>query len=136
MYELFTILPGALGLFMLLLGLWILSPLWGFRSVEVEAECVAVQTGTASLGKRPDKTYYPDSKLPVYRYTYQGETYQSSPLLTSNRRGYKPKEGPCTVRINPMHPERVYSSERKFAAAILLSIGAIWIVLAIFILSR
>lgn len=121
------LLGGAL---LILLGLLIWRRLWDCGSVEVPAECVDLNIHTEMLGTVSDRTYFPNSRRPVYRYRYEGQEYCSSPLLSSNRSGYEPALGRCTIRINPEHPEKVYSPERKFAALVLIGIGSMWIVVA------
>ena len=63
------------GAILILLGILILLPLYGWRSVRVEAECISVDV------------IYHYSKRPVYRYCYDGKKYESGPLMTSNRCG-------------------------------------------------
>lgn len=113
---------------LVLISLWLLSPFFGIGSVRVKAECIRVDTGTAKVGTQPgEETFFLRAKRPVYRYTYAGKEYESSPLLTSNRPGYKPGTGETEIYIHPKHPERVYSSERRAAAAILLIVAAMFI---------
>ncbi len=119
------------GMMMVLIGILIWRRLWGNNSVEVAAECIDRNAHTAVIGMGMDRTYYPNAKKPIYRYWYAGKEYISGPLLASNRPGYQPKLGRCTIRINPNHPERVYSPERKFAALILISIGVMWLLAAV-----
>lgn len=116
------------GGFLILLGLLIWRRLWDSGSVE--AECVDLGEHTQVLGVGSDRTYMPRAKRPVYRYFYQGRQYTASPLLSSNRPGYRPKLGHCTIRIHPKHPEKVYSPERKFAALILIGVGSLWLAIA------
>lgn len=115
------------GGFLILLGVLIWRKLWNGCSVEVEAECIDIGLHTEALGTGPERTYFPNAKRPVYRYVYQGRRYESGPKLSSNRRGYQPELGRCTIRIDAKHPEKVYSPERKFAALILISIGVLWL---------
>lgn len=119
------------GILLVLLGILIWRRLWGGNSVEVEAECIDLNVHTATLGFSTDRTYFPNSKRPVYRYYYEGRQYIASPRLSSNRPGYNPELGRCTIRINPKHPQKVYSPERKSAAIILIGIGAAWIAVAV-----
>lgn len=122
---------GIGGVMMVLLGILIWRKLWGDNSVEVAAECIDRNAHTAVIGMGMDRTYYPDAKKPKYRYWYGGKEYISGPVLASNRPGYQPQPGRCTIRIDPNHPERVYSPERKFAALILIAIGVIWLLVAV-----
>ena len=124
---------GGGGAFLIALGALILAPLYGWRSVEVEAECVDTIERNVEFGSAGDRTVFPGARKPVYRYYYNGVRCTASPMLTSNRPGYHPERGWCTIRINPKHPERVYSSERRFAAAILMGIGACWIAAAVLV---
>jgi len=119
------------GVLLVLLGILIWRKLWGNRSVEVEAECIDVDIHTEAIGTGIDRTYFPNAKRPVYQYYYEGRQYTSSPLLASNRPGYKPAQGYCIIRINPKHPEKIYSPERKFVALILIIIGVAWIFVAV-----
>ncbi|MCD7822157.1 MAG: DUF3592 domain-containing protein [Clostridiales bacterium] len=122
----------VLGVFLILLGVWIGARMYGKHSVEVDAECVDVSTETVRMGTGPgDYTYYKDARLPVYRYRYNGVMYTSQPVLRSNRRGYRPALGPTTIRVNPEHPERVYSPERKYVRILLVSIGGAYVVLSV-----
>ncbi|MDO4619336.1 MAG: hypothetical protein Q4B09_01830 [Lachnospiraceae bacterium] len=73
----------------------------------------------------------PDTKRPVYKYWYNGQYYTSAPMLRSNRKGYRPEYGKCRIRINPDHPEKVYSSERKYAAIILILIGSLYLLMVL-----
>lgn len=116
---------AVLGVALVVAGIWIIARMYGKHAVEVEAECVDVAVGTLEMGSSPgEKTCFWKVKRPHYRYYYEGTVYCSQPLLQSNRPGYHPQKGPCTIRINPDHPERVYSSERKFAGGILIVIGS------------
>lgn len=118
------------GILMILLGFLIWRRLWDCGSVEVDAECIDVHQQTVALGTGSDRTFIPNAKRPVYRYYYEGKHYTASPLLASNRPGYAPVPGACKVRINRKHPEKIYSPERRFAARILIAIGAMWVVIA------
>lgn len=118
------------GAFMILLGSLIGRRLRDSGSVEVEAECIDLGVHTAVIGTGTDKTRFPGARCPRYRYTYRGKQYVSGPKLASNRPGYQPALGRCTIRINPGHPEKVYSPERRFAALLLIGIGAAWIAMA------
>ncbi len=137
---LILIIFTVLGIFLIGLGIGIQRRAYGKHSVEVEAECIEVMREDYKTGvSTSDSTYLHNAALPVYRYWYNGQYYTSSPLLRSNRRGYRPQLGKCMIRINPDHPERVYSSERKFAAAILIFIGSIYLLMVLimgFILYR
>lgn len=122
------------GIILLIAGILIISRLHGNRSVEVEAECLGVDIRDIQIGTNPsDRTTYHNAKRPIYRYSYHGQEYVSSPLLSSNRPGYHPKPGFCKIRINPDKPEKVYSSERKFAGTILIIIGISWILVTILV---
>ncbi len=122
----------ALGVFLILLGIWVVARMYGTHSAEVEAECIDISTETVRMGTGPgDYTYFKDAKAPVYRYRYNGVVYTSQPILRSNRRGYRPTPGPARIRINPDHPERVYSPERKYVRIILVSIGGAYVVLSV-----
>ncbi len=122
----------VLGIFLIGLGIWIQARAYGRHSVEVDAECVEVEESDYKTSADPaDYTYMKDAKRPVYRYWYQGQYYTSAPMLRSNRPGYHPQLGACKIRINPDHPERVYSSERKFASIILIGIGSLYIIMVI-----
>ena len=118
------------GIALVLLGWLIWRKLWGNHSVQVQAMCVGVNVSTVRTGVGLQHTHYQGAKRPVYEYEYQGIKYTGSPLMVSNRKGYRPEPGPCTIRINPKHPERVYSSERKFAALVLIFVGSGWVVAA------
>lgn len=120
----------ALGLALTIFGIHVTAKMYGKHSVEVEAECIGVKVGDETIGISPRyRKHYFDVKKPVYRYWYRGKEYIGSPTLTSNRPGYSPKAGPCKIRINPDRPESIYSSERKFVSAILISIGISFMVL-------
>lgn len=131
---LFMIFTGG-GILLLTVGILIISRLYGKRSVEVDAECLDVDIHDVHMSSLSthDHTVYRNTKNPVYRYYYNGKEYTSSPLLRSNRPGYHPQVGHCKIRINPDKPEIVYSSERKFAGAILIIIGASWLCVPILI---
>ncbi len=119
-----------IGMFLIGLGIWIDRRAYGKHSVEVEAECIHVEHEDYRTGVGvSDSTYLHDAKLPVYRYWYNGQYYTSTPMLRSNRRGYNPQLGKCRIRINPDHPEKVYSSERKFASRILIGIGSGYLIM-------
>lgn len=129
MLQHFTILLIiGLGVMLILLGIWLVARMYGRHSVEVDAECIDISSKTVSCGIQP-RTYYLNAKAPVYRYWFRGAAYLGQPLLRSNRPGYRPKLGPCKIRINPKHPEKVYSTERKYAAGILIGIGVFYLVL-------
>lgn len=128
-----TVLLAAfffVGALLVLLGVLIWRKLWNCCSVEVEAECIDLGLHTETIGVSPDRTHFYGAKRPVYRYYYEGKRYESGPRLSSNRRGYRPELGSCTIRIDPNHPEKVYSPERRYAALMLILIGAMWLVLA------
>ncbi len=124
-FAIFTVI----GAFLLWLGIFIIARMYGRHSVEVEAECIEVEVATVRMGSVGDRSYMPNTKRPVYRYYYEGQQYTSAPLLRSNRPGYRPEPGPCTIRINPAKPHKVYSPERKFAGGILIAIGAVYLIL-------
>lgn len=123
------------GIILTIAGILIISRLYGKRSVEVDAECLGVNIKDVHMGSSPndDQTIYHNTQTPVYRYTYQGKQYTSSPLLSSNRPGYHPETGYCKIRINPNKPEKVYSSERKFAGVILMIIGVSWVLVPVLV---
>ncbi len=124
----------AVGVLLIGLGTWIHRRMYGKHSVEVRAECIDVNVEDYQSGFKPeDYTYYKNTNRPVYKYTYDGKEYISQPFLQSNRPGYNPQTGPCTIRINPDHPERVYSTERKYAAMILDGIGIVYLVIALIV---
>ena len=121
----------GLGALMVVLGVLIWRKLWDNQSVQVPAQCIDVQNYTQTMGMGYDKKHFYHVKKPVYRYYYQGQQYVSSPLLASNRPGYNPTPGPCVIRIDPKNPGKVYSPERKFAAIIVIAVGAVWILVAL-----
>ncbi|MCD8147269.1 MAG: DUF3592 domain-containing protein [Clostridiales bacterium] len=122
----------VLGILLILLGVWLVARMYGSHSTEVEAECIDISIETVRMGTGPGEyTYFKDAKAPVYRYRYNGVVYTSQPLLRSNRRGYRPVSGPARIRINPEHPERVYSPERKYVRVILVSIGGAYVLLSV-----
>lgn len=128
------------GVIMVIAGILTITRLYGNRSVEVDAECIGITVRDMQMGLTPgERTTYHNTKRPRYRYFYEGKEYISSPLLSSNRPGYRPETGYCKIRINPSKPEKVYSSERKFAGIILISIGSSWLlvtILVIFLMQR
>ena len=131
----FYILMGVFlggGLLLIVIGLVLILRMYGSKSVAVEAWCVEVTSKTEVMGTGTDRIYIHNAKKPVYRYYYNGQEYISSPLLSSNRKKYRPEPGPCVIRIHPDHPRRVYSPERKFAGGILIGVGVIWIGAALF----
>lgn len=99
------------GLAMIIGGILVISRLYGNRSYEADAECTI------------PNAFYPNPQRPIYRYTYNGKEYKSSPVTVSNRPRYRPVPGPCKIRINPHHPEIIYSAERKFSGTILIFLG-------------
>lgn len=119
------------GTILIIAGILTISRLYGKRSVEVDAECLGVNIKDVhmGIGAGYEHTVYHNTKNPVYRYYYNGKEYISSPLLSSNRPGYHPETGYCKIRINPNKPQKVYSSERKFAGAILIIVGAGWLLI-------
>ncbi len=126
---------ALVGIFLIGLGIWIQARAYGRHSVEVEAECIEIEESDYKDRTDPQNpVYMRNVKQPVYRYWYQSQYYTSAPVLKSNRPGYRPKLGPCKIRINPDHPERVYSSERKTAAVILIAIGCLYLVMVVVLL--
>ncbi|MCD8190061.1 MAG: DUF3592 domain-containing protein [Clostridiales bacterium] len=122
----------VLGAFLILLGVWVVARMYGNHSTEVEAECIDISIETVRMGTGPGEyTYFKDAKAPVYRYQYNGVVYTSQPILRSNRRGYRPVPGPTRIRINPEHPERVYSPERKYVRVILVGVGSAYVLLSV-----
>lgn len=119
------------GIAFIVVGIWITARMFGKHSVEVKAECIdIIQHNAVHEDIRPGRqTTYVGAKVPVYHYWYKGKEYTSRPTLVSNRPGYHPQLGPCTIRINPAHPEKVYSTERKSITGIFLFIGILYIVL-------
>ena len=127
-----------LGLFVLFgiafigIGIWVMVRMYGKHSVEVDAECVDISVTTETTGVRPaDYTHYMNVKRPVYRYWYDGKQYEGMPFLSSNRPGYRPTLGPCKIRINPDFPQKIYSSERKFVAALFIGIGLLYVAISV-----
>ena len=118
------------GIILVLFGIWFVARMYGRHSIEVDAECIDISSETTGYGVFP-RTYYLNAKAPVYRYWFRGTAYIGQPLLRSNRPGYRPKLGPCKILINPKHPERVYSSERKHVAGIMIGIGLLYLVLVV-----
>lgn len=121
-------LPIALGIILIGIGIVLLAQMYGPWSTKVDAECIDVSGKSVSLGVFP-RTHYRNTKAPMYRYWYGGKEYLGQPLLRSNRPGYHPKLGPCEIRINSKHPEKVYSSERKSVAGMMIGIGALYLVM-------
>lgn len=120
----------GIGIILILLGIWFVARMYGRHSIEMDAECIDISSETTGYGVFP-RTYSLNAKAPVYRYWFRGTAYIGQPLLRSNRPGYRPKLGPCKIRINPKHPERVYSSERKHVAGIMIGIGLLYLVLVV-----
>lgn len=118
---------AALGGLLIAIGVRLLVRMYGRRSVAVDAECIDVSSKTVHVGAFPS-TKYRNTKAPVYRYRYQGKEYISQPVLRSNRPGYRPKTGPCRIRIDRRHPEKVFSSERKAVVGLLIGMGSLYIV--------
>lgn len=118
---------AALGGLLIVISIGLLIRMYGRRSVEVDAECIDISSKTVHVGAFPS-TKYRNTKAPVYRYRYQGKEYISQPVLRSNRPGYHPKTGPCRIRIDRRHPEKVFSSERKAVAGLLIGMGSLYIV--------
>ena len=118
---------AALGGLLIAIGIGLLIRMYGRRSVEVDAECIDISSKTVHVGAFPSTKYH-NTNVPVYRYRYQGQEYISQPVLRSNRPGYHPKTGPCRIRIDRRHPEKVFSSERKAVAGLLIGMGSLYIV--------
>lgn len=118
---------AALGGLLIAIGVRLLVCMYGRRSVEVDAECIDISSKTVHVGAFPSTKYH-NTKAPVYRYRYQGQEYISQPVLRSNRPGYHPKTGPCRIRIDRRHPEKVFSSERKAVAGLLIGMGILYII--------
>lgn len=103
-------------------------------SVEVDAECIGIKTGSQNMGPSTNRMVMNNLKLPEYRYSYGGQEYTSSPILASNRPGYNPKVGPCKIRIDPQNPEKVFSSELKWVSILFFILGTAWLACGIFAL--
>ena len=119
-----------LGIGLIGLGIWILAKMYGRHSVEVDAECVDISSKTVYWGIWPHR-HHLNTKVPTYHYWYSGKEYIGQSTLRSGRSGYRPKLGPCKIRINTEHPERIYSTERKAAAAILILVGSIYLIVVV-----
>ncbi len=119
----------VVGIFLLVLGIMIRQRMYGKHSVAIDAICIEVEENDV---KTNDGIMY-GAKRPLYRYEYNGKQYTSSPSLQSDRTEYQPKLGKCRIRINPNHPERVYSTERRFVSDILIGIGTAYIMITIII---
>lgn len=112
---------------MIIAGIHTIGKLNDKHSAEIEAECIGIEVKDVCIGNEPgDRTRYKDTRRPIYRYHYKGKEYTSSPMIASNRPGYKVEKGYCKIRINPKHPETVYSPERRMVGIILICIGAVW----------
>lgn len=118
------------GIFLILLGIWFVARMYGRHSIEVDAECIDIPSETVGYGVFP-RTYHLNAKAPVYRYWFRGTIHIGQPLLRSNRLCYRPKLGHCKIRINPQHPEKVYSPERKHVAGIMIGIGVLYLALVV-----
>lgn len=118
------------GILLILLGFLIWRRLWDSGSVEVDAQCI---DAPLKKGAPSDRIRIPGARRPVYHYCYAGKYYAASPLLAANRPGYDPVFGCCKVRINRKHPEKMYSPERKTVALILITVGLIWIGIAVLV---
>lgn len=118
---------ALLGVAIIILGIGLLTQMYGRNSIEVDAECVDVSVRDVTMGALP-RTRYRNTKAPVYRYQFQGREYIGQPILRSNRPGYRPKIGPCRIRIDRRHPEKVFSSERKAVAGLLIGMGVLYII--------
>lgn len=119
------IIFGSLGILLIIFGVAMLAHIY-FSSVVVDAECINISSSTVSIGTFP-RTHYRDAKAPVYRYRYDNREYVSSPIMRSNRPGYRPRLGMCKIRISRKHPDKVFSSEQKLAAALLIGMGALYL---------
>ena len=104
-------------------------------SVEVDAECIGIKTGSQNMGPSTNRMVMNNLKLPEYRYSYGGREYTSSPILASNRPGYNPKVGPCKIRIDPQNPEKVFSSELTWVSILFFILGTAWLACGIFALA-
>lgn len=121
------IIFGSIGILLIIIGVVMLVHIY-FSSVVVDAECINISSSTVSIGAFP-RTHYRNAKAPVYRYRYESREYVSSPIMRSNRPGYRPRLGMCKIRIGRKHPDRVFSSEQKPVAALLIGIGALYLVI-------
>lgn len=123
------------GIGLIWLGIWLVTRMYGKHSVEISAECIDINIHDSYHETRDDDglttVVVKDLKLPIYRYWYHGKEYVSQPILASNRKGYKPQLGKCYIRINPAHPERIYSTERKAAAKLLVGIGIMYLAIVV-----
>lgn len=121
-----------LGMGLCLGGIRMILVLYGRNSIEVEAKCIRVDVRDEVIHRVGNQhVRYKNVKVPTYEYYYEGKKYVASPLLHSNRSGYMPEEGYCRIFINPKHPDKVYSTERRMAGGILIGIGILWILIGI-----
>lgn len=120
------IIFSSIGILLIIAGIGVLVRMYRSSAV-VDAECIEVRSEAVAVGAFP-RTYYRDAKTPVYRYRYEGREYVGSPFLQSNRPGFHPQLGPCKVRISRKNPEKVFSSERKPVAVLLIGMGILYLI--------
>lgn len=119
------IIFGSIGILLIIIGVAMLVRIY-FSSVVVDAECINISSSIVSIGAFP-RTHYRNAKAPVYRYQYENREYVSSPIMRSNRPGYRPRLGMCKIRISRKYPDKIFSSEQKLAAAFLIGMGVLYL---------